>query len=318
MTDALPRLPARLPSGHKGTFGTAVVVGGCCLKHDAEGRGGSFMIGGPAFSALAALRAGAGLAKLAMPEPILAAGLGVAPSATGVPLPVDHEGDLIPHLAAAAIDELIESALDRGCICAGPGLGVSEGAAALVFRLVNQEQLPLVLDADGLNALAAVPEFLKDFRARAVLTPHPGEYRRLAGALRLTADPLADPARAAEALAQRLGAVVVLKGAATSVSDGQRTWTHDAPNPVLATAGTGDVLAGAIAGLIAQHHGGDADGPRGPSAELGLFDLARLGVAAHSRAARLWADGQSPTLTGGIVATELLALLPRAVESLRL
>lgn len=299
--DPLPPLPPRDPAGHKGTFGTVAIVGGCAgggsvgasaggsgerspratdppsgsVPHVTAGR----MIGGPALSALAALRAGAGLVRLVMPAPVLDAGLVIAPSATGLAIPVDAAsgaggggggGAIIAHESARIIDEL-SSAVD--CLAIGPGLGVSAGARALCLRAVQQQETPLVLDADALNNLADIPHLHEDFHAAAVLTPHPGEFRRLAIAVRLGGDgaaatapgapldPTNDATRpaAAESLARALGCIVILKGARTVVTDGHRTWTNDGPdsgaaNPALAVAGSGDVLTGLLAALIAWLH----------------------------------------------------------------
>lgn len=167
----LPPLPRRDPSGHKGTFGTVAVVGGCAQP-------GVRMIGAPALSALAALRAGAGLARLVMPTPVLEAGLTITPSATGRPLPTDLTGAVVAHEAAAVIDELARTC---DCIAIGPGLGLGEGARAAALRAVQQEEVPVVVDADAINNLAEVPELVRDLRAAAVLTPHPGEFRRQIG-----------------------------------------------------------------------------------------------------------------------------------------
>ncbi len=299
----LPALPPRPPGGHKGTFGTVCVLGGQAAPP-------RVMLGGPAFAALGALRAGAGLAVLAVPEPIIAAALCVAPSATGLGLPVDEAGRLDPGRVAELLDGFLP-----GCaaVAAGPGLGASEPQSQVMLRLVGRPYPPLVIDADGLNALAAGPQLDRDFRARAVLTPHPGEYRRLAGALRLEADPV-DPDRrpaAAEALAQRLGCVVVLKGPATVVSDGLNTWTNPTGTVALATAGTGDVLTGIIAGLIAQHvRNGGAPSPAG----LSLYDCARIGVFIHGLAADRWARRRGDA---GLLASDLLDEIPEAMAPLR-
>jgi NAD(P)H-hydrate epimerase len=280
------------------------------------------MLGGPCFSAVGALRAGCGLAKLLLPEPLVDHAFAIAPSATAIGLPVERNGDLVPHEAAAVLDSMLD---DARCLAVGPGMGVSPGASAAVMRAITQDTVPLVLDADALNNLADVREIHADFRASAVLTPHPGEFKRLAGALGIDADPTDASARAgaAEQLAQKLGAVVVLKSAATVVSDGQRTWVHDKPNPALATAGTGDALTGVIAGLIAQHVRMDAfpaiaaararAGAAPPG--LSLFDAARLGVAIHAQAARDWAERHGTE--GGLVVPDLLELIPTACEAFR-
>ncbi len=300
--DTLPALPPRPAAGHKGTFGTVCVVGG-------QAGTPRVMIGGPALSATAALRAGAGLVVLAVPAPLLPAALTIAPSATGLALPVDADGTLLPSDVAQLLDEHLPQ---YDCLAVGPGLGDGPAQRQIVTRLVGREQPAMVIDADALNALAGAPEFQRDFRVPAVLTPHPGEYARLARTLGIAHDPAraGDPAArrcAAESLAQRIGCVVVLKGAGTVVSDGLRTWTNTTGNPALATAGTGDVLTGVIAGLVAQY----ASGPDGP---LSLLDCARIGVYAHGLAADRWRDAHAD---GGLLAEDLLRLLPDAVASLR-
>lgn len=302
---ALPKLPHRDPRGHKGTFGTVSIVGGSA---ETPRR----MIGAPALAALGALRAGAGLVRLVMPAPILDAGIAICPSATGRSIPVDHEGCILGHEAARVIDEQVASC---DCLVVGPGMGESEGSRAAAIRAVQQEACPVVVDADAINRLAEVPELARDFHAAAILTPHPGEYRRLAGALGITADPTDERGRglAAELLAQRVGCIVVLKGAGTAVSDGQRTWVSGAANAALATAGTGDVLGGVIAGLVAQfvpRHGAAT-----ASRPLGLFEAACLGVWAHAAAADAWVRERGAE--AGLLAEELAERVPGAVETLR-
>jgi ADP-dependent NAD(P)H-hydrate dehydratase len=314
-TSPLPRLPRRNPTGHKGAFGTVAIFGGHCGRFQS-------MIGAPALAALGALRAGAGLARLVMPRPIIEAGILIAPGATGVPLATDHDGDIIAHEAARTFDG-VHAQCDA--IVIGPGLGASDGVRALTLRAIQQETLPVVVDADALNALATIPEFTLDFRARAILTPHPGEFRRLAESLSITADPTNPRTRpaAAQQLAQRLGCIVVLKGAGTVVSDGLRAWTCDRGHACLATGGTGDVLAGVIAGLAAQFardaltEGMIAKGHSTTSAraELGLFDLARLGVHAQAIAGEAWSREHGSE--AGLLATELADLIPAALETLR-
>lgn len=276
------------------------------------------MLGGPVLSALGALRSGAGLAVLALPEPLVPHALTIAPTATALALPVDGAGDLRPSAVAELIDQYQSS---WSCLAIGPGLGSDDTPQQIVLRLIAQEDVPLVIDADGLNCLAKLPDFPGDFHTQAVLTPHPGEYRRLATALGIDLDP-SDPAaraEAADALAQRLGCVVVLKGPNTVVSDGLDAWTNDTGNVALATGGTGDVLTGVIAGFIAQFfkpHLGAGARQVTPQQQggLGLFDCTRLAVRLCGRTADLWADEHG---SAGLLATDLLDLLPRTIHEYR-
>jgi ADP-dependent NAD(P)H-hydrate dehydratase len=311
MPSPLPTLPPRPADGHKGTFGTVCVIGGQAAPP-------RVMIGGPAFAAMGALRAGCGLAVLAVPRPLMASALIIAPSATGLALPVDRRRHILPSESAELIDAHIDT---FNVLAIGPGLGEGEAQQQVLVRLMSRDDVPLVLDADALNCMSAMREFHRDLRAPAVLTPHPGEFRRLARALGMDEDPGHESEReaAAAALARRLGCVVVLKGRRTVVSDGITTEINQTGNVALATAGTGDVLTGVIAGLIAQHHraGIAAQAARrlaGSSAGgLGLLECARLGVHIHGLAADIWAERHGH---GGLTAAELLELIPEAMKNL--
>jgi NAD(P)H-hydrate epimerase len=266
------------------------------------------MLGAPAFTARAALRAGAGLVRVLAPQPLIEAILQLTPSATGVGLPVDATGDLIRHRVAELLDRQIASC---DCLVIGPGFGHGPGQQAGVLRAVVQEDVPVVVDADGLNGLAEIPEFWRDFHATAVLTPHPGEFRRLAATLSISHDPTHTDSRplAAAAMALRLGCIVVLKGAGTVVSDGLRSWVCGRGHPCLATAGTGDVLAGLLGGLIAQH-AGLSSRPR-----FSLFDIARVAVQAHAIAGEEWASARG--VESGLLAPELIDEIPAVLERMR-
>lgn len=300
-----PRLPARDTHGHKGTFGTVGVIGGQAAPP-------RVMIGGPAFTAAAALRTGAGLAVLAVPEPIMEAALVITPEATGLALPVDEHLALRPSAVAEMLDTY---AGGFDCLAVGPGWGDGVPQQQILVRLAADGTVPMVIDADALNALAATRDLQADFRGAAVLTPHPGEYRRLASSLGLNGDPTDFGARpaAAETLARRLGCVVVLKGAATVVSDGLQTATNDTGNAALATAGSGDVLTGVIAGLVAQFFRADSVGSGAPP-HLSLFDCARLGVWMHGRVADRWAAARG---TAGLLAGDLLEGIPAVLAEMR-
>lgn len=306
-------LPARDARGHKGTFGTVVVVGGCAMglgAHPSAGdTGARVMLGGPVLCARAALRMGCGLVDLALPAPLVAGALAALESATAHALPVDASGELDASGSASVLDPVLSRA---SALAIGPGLGGGHAVSQVVVRLLARDTVPAVVDADALNALAATPRFDLDFRAPSILTPHPGEYGRLAAALGLQAlpeDP--DPAAlhsAASALAQRIGAVVILKGSRTTVSDGMHTWSSEAGSPALATGGSGDVLTGACASLLAQF------GPGSRSRALSMFDCARWAVSVHGMAARAWAASHGDA---GMLAHELCDSIPKALEEAR-
>lgn len=291
-----PVLPPRWKEGHKGTFGTTLVIGGAIEPR--------LMPGGPSLAARAALRSGAGLATLAVPEAIASVAATILPEATVIPLPI---GDSVGEQAAESVRE---TSAESHAVVVGPGLGRPRGIERLVGAIVDLEDRPRVVDADALNALASGgPDQL---RGPIILTPHPGEWSRLARAVGVQQDPLHDEGRpaAAAALARRLDAgggpvVVVLKGARTVVADGERWWRCDRPNAAIATAGSGDVLAGVIGGLLAQFH------PRPGARPLDLtqdaFELARLGVALHAAAGAVWAARHGDA---GLLATELADAVP--------
>jgi NAD(P)H-hydrate epimerase len=233
------------------------------------------MLGAPALAAIAAFRAGCGLVRVACPAPIAHDVLTLCPSATGIALATDPSGAIVTHEASGQLSEPLANA---DAVVVGPGMGMGMGMGmgshqgadasatsarapraphatlALALQALRQSQTPVVVDADALNALALAPDLTRDLRAPAVLTPHPGEFRRLGAALAITRDPIDPSSRpaAAEELAQRLGCIVVLKGAGTVVTNGHDTWVCERAHACLATAGTGDVLAGLLGGLLAQ------------------------------------------------------------------
>lgn len=311
---ALPLLPARPANAHKGTFGTVAVIGGCA-------RAESRMIGAPAIAARAALRSGVGLARMLTPGPILNEAITITPSATGVALPTDADGSLVPHESASTFDEHTAGA---HAIVLGPGLGWSNephsplaaGTSAVVLRATLHADCPLVLDADALNCLSATPDFQRDLRAPIVMTPHPGEFARLAAALAIKAPDASEPARlaACEAMAQRLGCIVVLKGMHTVVSNGHESWTCRRGHACLATAGTGDVLAGLLGGLIAQYVRLMPLPGKTMPGTLSLLDCVRIGVEAHAIAGERWA---AKNAAAGLLALELADLLPAVLDAMR-
>ena len=278
MNDELPRLPPRRDDAHKGDFGLALIVGGS--------RG---MAGAAALAGMAALRGGAGLVRLAVPEPCLDTVAGFEPSYMTVPLPADDAGRIAP----AAFERIVELAEPATVVACGPGLGRSLGLDALVVRLYQELAKPMVFDADALNALAAESEALAHPGGPRVLTPHPGEFARLIGR-KLDGGRRND---AAVQLAADCGIVVVLKGHRTLVTDGRRRAINATGNPGMATGGMGDVLTGLITALWCQG--------------LGPFDAARLGVYLHGLAGDLAADDLGQV---SMIASDLIDYLPEAFQ----
>ena len=188
----------------------------------------------------------------------------------------------------------------------GPGLGTGDTARALVQAVVSGSgEVPVVLDADGLNVCAEHPEGLIPSPVPMVVTPHPGEYDRLAASLGLLLAPRTPESRteAATALSAALGVITVLKGHGTVVADAGKAWTCHRGSVALATGGSGDVLAGVIGGLLAQ---GAVAGTPSP------WDLAAWGTWIHAVAGEQWAarHGQS-----GLLAAELAAEVPEVMQS---
>lgn len=317
--EALPALPPRPADGHKGSFGTVLVIGGCA---HAPRR----MLGGAMLAARAALRTGAGRVIAAVPETLAHEALAILPEATVLPLPVESDGTLRASEAAEAIDHAMR---DVTAIAVGPALGRSAAAESVVMRLVAIGERPLVVDADAIRAFAAHREPARDLRGTVVFTPHPGEAEALAGAIGCDVDCIERATRPAAAmeLAQRLGAVVVLKGAGTVTSDGLRAWRCDRGGPALATGGSGDVLAGVVAGLLAQFEVakvgvakvGVARAGRAQAAGSGGATplpgaIAALAVELHARAGDLWAQKHGDA---GLLAHEIADLIPDAMQELR-
>jgi NAD(P)H-hydrate epimerase len=237
-----PLFPPRPPDSHKGSFGhLAVVAGG-------RGKAGAALL-----SAHAALRAGAGLVTIACPESLEPRYTAALPEAMTLPLP-EKEGALDASAARPLLSFL------RRCDAAavGPGLGTAPGAVSVVEAIADGGNIPVLFDADALNALARSPGRLKRRKATAVITPHPGEAGRLLSISGRAVQ--ADRLACARELARRTGAIALLKGAATLTADpAGNVWLNPTGSPALATAGSGDVLTG-VAGafLAAGLEGADA------------------------------------------------------------
>lgn len=311
-----PRLPARDPQGHKGTFGTVVIIGGSLGGRSEAPR---MMLGGPCLTARAALRAGCGLVVLAVPAPLAPHAIELVPEATVIPLPVDATGALQPSAVAAALDASTKGA---NAFVIGPGLGLGIEAEQVLLRLLANTEVPVIIDADAITLFAQAHDAARDLRTSAVFTPHPGEAQRLAQGLELEIEPgfiegNRDARRALTTrLAQRLGAVICMKGAGTLICDGLHMWSTTRGNAALATAGSGDILAGIIASFAAQFCTRNAAAARASehSQPLTLGEATALAVEVHARAAEAWANNHG---TAGLLAHELADGVPNILHDLR-
>ncbi len=287
MVTELPILPARQADSHKGTFGKVLIVAG------SRGMSGAAILCG-----LGALRGGAGLVQIATPVEVLPIVAGYNPCCLTAPLPQDDSG----KLSSAAEDVVLELAENSTALAIGPGLGQSDAVVHLVKTVVNRVGIPLVMDADGLNALSRVwtakPRAERVSRQPSLLlTPHPGEFARLLGST-TEAVPANREALAVQ-FARERDVILVLKGHGTLVTDGKRLYRNTTGNPGLATGGTGDVLTGLIAALLAQ--------------KLEAFAAAQLAVYLHGLAGDLARErlGEVP-----LIASDLPDLLPEAFRRL--
>jgi NAD(P)H-hydrate epimerase len=247
-------LPKRAAEGHKGTFGTLV-----CVCGSLDYAGAALLCG------LGAARAGVGLVALAVPASLQPMLVGRVPELVTMALPEQPAGRGVDSLEAAALLD----ARAPDALVVGSGMAENEGNRELVLRLLANDGAPAVLDGGALNLLGRSGRWWLTNKRACVLTPHPGEYARIMGT---PAGASADERSAsATAAAQRFGHVVVLKGAHTVIAapDG-RVAVAPFANAALATAGSGDVLAGAIGSLMAQR--------------MAPFDAACLGVWLHGRA----------------------------------
>jgi ADP-dependent NAD(P)H-hydrate dehydratase len=272
--EAVPILGPRPRDSHKGRFGHVLVIAGS--------RG---MAGAAALCGAGALRSGAGLVRVATPAEVQPTVASFEPSYMTFPLPCDPTGCIDFAAAGPILKQLIEPAT---VIAVGPGLGQSPEARKLIPFLIAQTDKPLVIDADGLNALAGQTDILSGAKKPIVLTPHPGEFARLSDLPVATVQAeRIDRTAAFAARAETL--VVVLKGSGTVVSDGKRYYVNTTGNPGMAKGGSGDVLTGVIAALIAQ--------------KLPAFEAAQLGVYIHGVAGDIARDqnGETGLIAGDIV-----------------
>jgi NAD(P)H-hydrate epimerase len=276
-------MPQRSAAAHKGRTGHLLILAGSPGK-----------TGAAAMTAIAAMRAGAGLVTLGIPKSLNPVLETMVTEAMTVGMPETAEGAL-DESAHEAVISLIKG---KHCLAMGPGIGTHESTGRLVVRLIQESPATMVIDADGLNLIAAEPSVLIKRRSPLVLTPHPGEMARLSGYS--TADIQKDRVGHARSFAERHQVHIVLKGAATVVARPDGTvFVNSTGNPGMATGGMGDVLTGLIAGLITQ------------GMEAGA--AAQTGVYLHGLAADRRAQNKAPV---GYLASEVMNTLPEAMDEL--
>ncbi len=271
----LSLLPDRNPWGHKGNFGKLLLLCGS--------RG---YTGAAFFAAMGALRSGAGLVFLGVPESIY--GIEAVKLNEPVIFPLPDAGG---RLSADAVPEILTRLPQMDAVLVGPGLGQSEGTLAVVRAVLEKAECPVVVDADGINVLSAHRDLLRGRKSPTILTPHDGEFARLGGVMG------EDRMAAAAALAEELGCVVLLKGHETCITDGTDGYINPTGNPGMAVGGSGDVLAGVITALL---------GAGLPPLEAAACGAWLHGAAGDRCAAELGQYGMLPT--------DMLSALPRLMK----
>ena len=268
-------LPDRDDFAHKGDFGKILLLCGS--------RG---YTGAAALAAMGALRSGAGLVFLGVPESIYAIEAVKLTESIVFPLP-DENG----MLSGAAVPQILERLPRMDAVLIGPGLGQSAGTLAAVKAVLEGFDGPVVVDADGINILAAHKDILRGRAVSTILTPHDGEFARLGGVVGN------DRAAAAENMARQLGCIMLLKGHETVITDGVETYINHTGNPGMAVGGSGDVLAGILVSLLGQG--------------IAPLDAAACGAWLHGAAGDLCAArmGQCGMLPG-----DMVSALPRLLK----
>jgi len=269
--------------GHKGTFGRVLIVAGSVG-----------MTGAAALAGRSALRAGAGLVRVATARSALPIVAAIEPCYTTLPLPEEGEG----RISAKALAAILDAAQDNDVVAIGPGMGQSAGLRSLVEALLQQEGLRLLVDGDGLNNLSKISGWPTKRKTDLVLTPHPGEMKRLWPSLFREEIPQ-DRQQTATRAAQVAGAVVALKGAGTVVTNGRQVYINTTGNPGMATAGSGDVLTGVVAALMGQG--------------LGSLEATILGVHLHGLAGDLAAQRLGQI---SLMATDIIETLSQAFQTI--
>lgn len=271
----------RPAASHKGDFGRVFILAG------SKG-----LTGAATLASAASIRSGAGLVTLGVPEAVYPVLARRHAEVMVKPFPATRRGSL----AFRGLRSIVHFAKTQDVLALGPGLSQDPETQKLIRKVVAGTDLPLVLDADGLNAFKGHLKELKPCRGRAVLTPHPGEFRRLFGG-RLSHQDIERKRRALE-VAKKFGFILVLKGHRTvAVSPDGKVYVNTTGNPGMAAGGTGDVLTGMIAALLGQR--------------FSSFDAARFSVYLHGLAGDLAAKKVGPI---SLTASDLLQFLPAAFK----
>lgn len=273
--DVLSILPDRDPWGHKGTFGKILLLCGS--------RG---FTGAAYLAAMSACRSGAGLTFLGVPENIYAIEAVKLHEPVVFPLP-DREG----KLSREAIPEIMSRLPQMDAVLIGCGLGQSEDTPEVVETVLEHARCPVVLDADGINLIAAHKDIVRGRVYPTILTPHDGEFARLGGVLG------ENRMESAAEMARDLGCILLLKGHRTCITDGEVCYENHTGNPGMAVGGSGDVLAGIIVSLLGQG--------------IAPLEAAAVGAWLHGAAGDACAKrlGQY-----GMLPTDMLDVLPRLLK----
>lgn len=273
--DVLAQMPKRKPDTHKGDYGKILLLCGS--------RG---YTGAAALSAMGALRCGAGLVYLGVPECIYQIEATKLLEPIVLPLP-EHNGTF----STSAISNICKLLPKMDAVLIGPGLGKSEGVRSVVEAVLSYFEGPVVVDADGINVLKMNKDILRGRKFPTVLTPHEGEFARLGGIIQK------DRMKAAADMAADLNSIIVLKGHRTMITDGKIGYRNNTGNPGMAVGGSGDVLAGIITSLIGQN--------------ISPLTAAACGVWLHGAAGDLCASeiGQY-----GMLPSDIINYLPRLLE----
>jgi NAD(P)H-hydrate epimerase len=284
--DFAPLLVPRARDANKGSYGHVLVIGGSLGK-----------AGAAAMAGFAALRAGAGLSTVATPKSVLATVAAFHAEVMTEPLAETEQGTISLRAIGSGLDALLEYGT---LIAIGPGISRNSETAEFVRTIVERRDKSIVVDADGLNAFEGAAGKLNGRGRTLVITPHPGEMSRLTGLS--IAEIQANRLEVARNLAREHELIVVLKGHRTLIAAPDGTvWVNPTGNPGMATGGTGDILTGMVAGLIAQH----------PQHAL---EATALAVYLHGLAGDLASESVGEN---SLVATDLVRFLPQAFEQTR-